>query len=130
MTEADSRPCRQGHIFQHFRALKREGRALILVICKLEMPGSSCEPHHSSSSHGQGIPEKGSSIRQTTYVKSMLIIVLLVSSWHSPDDPFDLFGIGNQCVEDHEWRNSFMDDVRWFAEDCDSLQVKFTASCV
>lgn len=41
---------------------------------------------------------------------------------NNPDDPFDLFGIGNQCVEDHEWRNSFMDDVRWFAEDCDSLQ--------
>lgn len=40
----------------------------------------------------------------------------------NPDDPFDLFGIGNQCAEDPEWQNSFVDDVRWFAEDCDSLQ--------
>uniref|UniRef100_A0A1E1X2V0 Putative members of tubulin/ftsz family n=1 Tax=Amblyomma aureolatum TaxID=187763 RepID=A0A1E1X2V0_9ACAR len=41
---------------------------------------------------------------------------------NNPDDPFDLFGIGNQCVEDPEWQSSFTDDVRWFAEDCDSLQ--------
>lgn len=40
----------------------------------------------------------------------------------SADDPFDLFGSGSECAADPAWQESFMDDARWFAEDCDALQ--------
>lgn len=40
----------------------------------------------------------------------------------SADDPFDLFGSGSECAADPVWQESFMDDTRWFAEDCDALQ--------
>ncbi|CAN7939086.1 unnamed protein product, partial [Ixodes hexagonus] len=48
----------------------------------------------------------------------------LVHGYHhnSRDDPFDLYGLGIQCYEDSSWRDGFLDRLRWFAEDCDSLQ--------
>lgn len=43
-------------------------------------------------------------------------------SLSSADDPFGLFGSGSECAADPVWQESFMDDTRWFAEDCDALQ--------
>lgn len=48
----------------------------------------------------------------------------LVHGYHhdSRDDPFDLYGLGIQCYEDHVWQDGFLDRLRWFAEDSDALQ--------
>ncbi|KAM7284983.1 protein misato homolog 1 isoform X2 [Ixodes scapularis] len=50
--------------------------------------------------------------------------VNLVHGYHhnSRDDPFDLYGQGVQCYEDSAWQEGFLDRLRWFAEDSDSLQ--------
>uniref|UniRef100_A0A131YBX4 Putative members of tubulin/ftsz family n=2 Tax=Ixodes ricinus TaxID=34613 RepID=A0A131YBX4_IXORI len=50
--------------------------------------------------------------------------VNLVHGYHhnSRDDPFDLYGQGVQCYEDSAWQEGFLDGLRWFAEDSDSLQ--------